>query len=146
MENLVRKTTSADRKLASAIIAEIEKAGKNGSASLAIGKRSKVVKLSAGVVKLLTQIFSLMTNNKSIAVLAAETEVTTQEAAELLNFSRPYVVKLLEEGKIPFKKVGSHRRMLLRDVLFYRQKFRKQRKKALAFLVQQAQDLKLGYQ
>lgn len=141
MENLVRKTSSAEGRMAKLIISKLKK---GSSVTMRIDHAS--VKLSGGLVKMLNQIFSLMANGKSIAVLASETEVSTQEAAELLDFSRPYVVKLLEEGKIPFRKVGKHRRMLLKDVLFYRQQFKKQQRKALEFLVQQAQDLKLDYQ
>lgn len=144
MENLVRKTTKVDRKVAIEVLAMLK--SRKGGWSISVGNKSKPIRLTRGVERLLTQIFSLMANGKSIAVLASEMEVSTQEAAELLNFSRPFVVKLLEEGKIPFKKVGSHRRILLADVLFYKKQFEKRQDAALNFLVQQAQDLKLGYQ
>ena len=87
-----------------------------------------------------------MANGKSIAVLAWEREVSTQEAAELLSFSRPFVVRMLEEGKIPFRKVGKHRRMLLKDVLFYRERLKRNPDDVVRFLAQEAQDMKLGYQ
>jgi excisionase family DNA binding protein len=141
MENLVRKTTSADRKLAKEIM---ELLGRHAFVELRAGRKS--VKLSAGVVRLLNQIFSLMANGKSLAVLASETEVSTQEAAQLLNCSRPYVVKLLEEGKIPSRKVGKHRRMRLSDVFIYKRKQDKRWDEGLTFLAQQAQDLKWGYE
>jgi excisionase family DNA binding protein len=141
MENLVRKTSRKDQQLAKKVLATLGK-GK----SLKVGGNQKLVKLGGGVDRFIIKIFSLMAEGKSIAVLAAETELSTQEAAKLLNFSRPFVVKLLEEGKIRFRKVGTHRRVLLADVLFYKRAFIKGRREALAFLTQQAQDLKLGYE
>lgn len=72
--------------------------------------------------------------------------ISIQQAADILNVSRPHVVKLLEEGIIPFKKVGSHRRMLLEDVLVYANHQKETRKENLQFLTQQAQELNLGYE
>ena len=64
----------------------------------------------------------------------------------MLNVSRPHIVKLLEEGVIPFKKVGSHRRILLDDLLTYEAQHKANRKANLRFLAEQAQDLNLGYE
>lgn len=69
-----------------------------------------------------------------------------QQAADILNVSRPHVLKLLEEGIIPFKKVGSHRRILLDDLLVYANQQKDTRKEQLRFLTQQAQALNLGYE
>lgn len=141
MKNLVRKTSLKERRLATEIV---DMLNRNNSVTMTVGSRS--ARLTAGLVKFLNQIFVMMKDGKSLVVLASEMEVSTEEAAQLLNLSRPYVVKLLEEGKMPFRKVGKHRRILLADVLFYKKQFEKRQDKALAFLVQQAQDLKLGYQ
>lgn len=136
----MRKTTPGDRRLAERII---EALTSEESMDLRIGRKS--IKLSPEVRQLVTQIFLIMKDGKSIAVLSSEMEITTQQAAELLNFSRPYVVRLLEEGKIPFRKVGTHRRLLLEDVLKYKQYLRKNKRDVLRFLAQEAQDMKLGY-
>lgn len=75
-----------------------------------------------------------------------KTTVSTQQAADILNMSRPHVVKLLEEGVILFKKVGSHRRILLEDLLSYANQQKEERKERLQFLTQQAQAPNLGYE
>jgi excisionase family DNA binding protein len=63
----------------------------------------------------------------------------------MLNVSRPHLIKLLEDKQIPFKKVGSHRRVLLKDIMEYLDQLAKQREDQLDFLSKQAQDLNLGY-
>ena len=86
-----------------------------------------------------------MAQGKSIALMPTDAEITTQQAAEILNVSRPHVIKLLEKGDIPFKKVGSHRRILLQDILEYESKFKSERRKKLDYLAKEAQKLNLGY-
>jgi excisionase family DNA binding protein len=72
-------------------------------------------------------------------------ELSTQEAAAILNVSRPFVVKELEAGHIPFRKVGTHRRILFEDLSAYQEKSRSASEQALRELAQEAQDLKMGY-
>ncbi|MEM6965339.1 MAG: helix-turn-helix domain-containing protein, partial [Bacteroidota bacterium] len=90
-------------------------------------------------------IISNMAQGKSTTLMPSDAEITTQQAAEILNVSRPHVIKLLETGKIPFRKVGSHRRILLQDVLQYESKFQSFRRKKLNALAKEAQNLNLGY-
>ncbi|WP_211228191.1 excisionase family DNA-binding protein [Aequorivita capsosiphonis] len=61
-----------------------------------------------------------MAEGKTISIVPSNSEVSTQQAADMLNVSRPHLVKLLEAQKIPFKKVGSHRRILLNDIIEYK--------------------------
>jgi excisionase family DNA binding protein len=86
-----------------------------------------------------------MAEGKSLTLIPSDSEVSTQQAADILNVSRPHLVKLLEKGYIPFKKVGSHRRIELKDIVTYEEKQKKNRKDQLDFLSRQAQELNLGY-
>ena len=72
-------------------------------------------------------------------------ELSTQEVADLLNVSRPYVVKLLDEGTIPCRQVGIYQRVLASDVLQYKQQNEVARHQALDELTKQAQELDMGY-
>ena len=81
----------------------------------------------------------------AVSIGAAGEELTTREAAELLNVSRPHLVKLLEEGTIPFHKVGTHRRVRRRDVLAYKTRQRERAEDAMQKLADQAQEQGLGY-
>lgn len=80
-----------------------------------------------------------------MSMIPVHTGLTTQEAANLLNISRPFLIKLLEKGEIPYHKIGTHRRILFSDLLKFKDKTDKTSNSALDELVQQAQDLDLGY-
>lgn len=73
-------------------------------------------------------------------------ELTTQEAADMLNVSRPHLVKLLEEGVLPFHKTGRHRRVRFADLMVYRDARQKESESAMAELAAQAQQLRMGYE
>jgi len=94
---------------------------------------------------ILVDVLSNMSEGKSITILPSETEISTQQAADMLNMSRPHLVKLLESGKIPYKKVGNHRRLLLNDLIEFKEKLRQNRENQLIFLAKQAQEFNLGY-
>ena len=87
-----------------------------------------------------------MAKGKSIALLLSDSEISTQQAADILNVSRPHLIKLLEEGRIPFKKVGTHRRIKLNDLLEYQSKIKNERRQHLDTLAKEAQELNLGYE
>lgn len=95
---------------------------------------------------LLAVILSSMAQGKAVSLIPSDSEISTQQAADLLGVSRPHLVKLLEKGTIPFKKVGSHRRVLLEDLLIYKERQEQVRHEQLQFLAEQAQDLNLGYE
>lgn len=78
-------------------------------------------------------------------VIPDEADVSTFQAADILNVSRPHVIKLLEEGAMPFRMVGTHRRIRLADVIAYKAIKDRDSDAAMDELVAQAQELKLGY-
>jgi excisionase family DNA binding protein len=93
--------------------------------------------------KLLVEILKQLASGNAVSIVPLRKEVTTYEAAEILNVSRPFVIGLLEKGEIPFRKVGAHRRIPLSALLEYKRKTDAIRDEALDFLAAQAQELKL---
>jgi excisionase family DNA binding protein len=95
--------------------------------------------------RMLETILDELAQGHAVALSLVDQEVSTQKAADLLNVSRPYLIKLLESGKIPFRKVGTHRRVRLADVLEFKSRMDAEAERAYAELVQQAQELGMGY-
>jgi excisionase family DNA binding protein len=104
---------------------------------------SKNVPLPPLAFKLLIEILEQTASGNAVSILPLRKEVTTHEAAEILNVSRPFVIGLLEKGEIAFRKVGAHRRIPLSALLEYKRKTAAIRDNALDFLAAQAQELKL---
>ena len=97
-------------------------------------------------INLLLDILTEMSKGNAITVMPIHAELSTQETAEFLNVSRPHLVDMLEQGKIPFRKVGAHRRVMAKDVIDYKQRLDADRLKALDKLAAQAQELDMGYE
>lgn len=96
-------------------------------------------------LRFLVEILAQMGKGNGVKIVPIKKELTTTEAADLLNVSRPYLVGLLESGQIPFRCVGSRRRVLLEDVINYKDQIDAKREQTLAELAAQAQELKMGY-
>lgn len=109
------------------------------------GGHSEKVVLPARATRWLADALAEMAKGKAVLFSSIDAELTTQQAADFLNVSRPYLVRLLEEKKIPHRKVGTHRRVLARDVKEYKERNNAQRLDTLAQLVEQAQELDMGY-
>ena len=103
------------------------------------------IELPTTALRLLVDILASLAEGNAVQVVPVHAELTTQEAADLLNVSRPYLVRLLEEGELPFHKTGKHRRVRFRDVMEYKQQRDKTSADAMAELAAQAQELGMGY-
>lgn len=109
------------------------------------GKEGKQITIPASALKLLIDILAQMAKGNAVTIIPVHAELTTQEAADLLNVSRPFLVELLEQGKIPHRKVGSRRRIYVKDLLHYKDNIDKQRLKVLEELSEEAQKHDMGY-
>jgi len=151
MEALIEKPTKADQKIARQSFAGLKKVtglrkARHGEGVNIVFRNSDTqVIVPERALFLLEEILENMAAGKTITLIPSDSELSTQQAAEMLQVSRPHLVKLLEEGEIPFKKVGSHRRIRLDDLTAYSTRLKKTRSEKLAFLAKQAQELNLGY-
>jgi excisionase family DNA binding protein len=101
------------------------------------------VEVPGELVGVLRAIIQQLRAGNGVSVAPLHAELTTVEAADLLNVSRPHLVKLLERGELPFRMVGTHRRVRLVDVLAYRDRQDEQSRRALDELTRQAEELGL---
>jgi len=83
-------------------------------------EQAEPIELPAGAVALLMDILEAMAAGRGVTIIPENVELTTVQAAEVLNVSRPFLIKLLEEDKIPYRKVGKHRRIRMEDVMSYK--------------------------
>ena len=104
-----------------------------------------MVELPMSAFRLFIDILSNLSQGNAVQVVPVHAEITTQEAADLLMVSRPFFIKLLDENKIPYRKVGTHRRIRYSDLLDFKNNEEQLREAALDELAAQAQKLGMGY-
>ncbi len=103
------------------------------------------MELPAGAVSLLLEILEAMAAGRGVTLIPEHEELTTVQAADALNVSRPFLIKLLEQNVLPHRKVGRHRRVRMEDVMAYKAKIDREREAILDQLTREAQELRMGY-
>lgn len=113
--------------------------------SITLEGETQPIEVPAAAIEMLADAVEEIAKGHAIRITSQGEEVSTQKAADLLNVSRPYLIRLLEKGEIPFRMVGTHRRLRLSDVLGYKARTDAEGERAFRELVAQAQELRLGY-
>lgn len=103
------------------------------------------IEIDETIFDLIRQLLITVANNRAVSLIPYDHELTTHQAARFLNVSRPFLVKLLDEGQIPHRKVGTHRRVRLEDLLTYREKTASSAEKAKEELAKISQENDMGY-
>lgn len=108
-------------------------------------EQERPLELPAGAVALLMDILEAMAAGRGVTLMPENAELTTVQAAEMLNVSRPFLIKLLDEAAISHRKVGKHRRIRMEDVMAYKAAIDREREAVLDQLVGEAQEQDMGY-
>lgn len=151
MENVKKDPTKTDQVLAERSLSLIEQILKSQQKSIksieisVANNETERIEIPDKAFEHLGKILQAMAEGKDVFIICNEEELTTQEAADILNISRPHLVKLLESGEIPFTKVGKHRRVQFEDLNAYKKKRQKNRQHHLREMAKQAQELDMGY-
>jgi excisionase family DNA binding protein len=108
-------------------------------------QKGETIAIPMSALRLLSGILTEMAKGHTVTLIPIHSELTTQQAADLLNVSRPYLIGLLEEGKIPFRLVGQHRRVRFEDLMIYKDRDDAARRQIADELAADAQELGMGY-
>ncbi|KAB8332401.1 helix-turn-helix domain-containing protein [Scytonema tolypothrichoides VB-61278] len=113
---------------------------KQGSQVKLIGTNGEQIDIPESLYQVLRHVVHAMASGQAVSLVPHSYEMTTQQAAEFLNVSRPYVVKLLEQGEIPYIKVGSHRRVCFEDLVRYKEQRDVKRSQLLKQLIEMSEE------
>lgn len=103
------------------------------------------IALPPAALKLIGQVLGAMSERRSVSIIASDHELSTVEAANFLNVSRPFVIKEIEAGRLKHRMVGSHRRVEFSDLLAYAKEMRQRQEQALERMADNARELGLEY-
>ena len=105
------------------------------------GSDSVRLEVPPATLRLLSQILALMARQQTFVLYPESSELTTKQAAEVLGVSRPFLIRVLEAGEIPYRKVGRHRRVMMKDVLLHKQTTQVKRQAAMNELVRNSEEI-----
>lgn len=139
------EATSAQAAHAAQAIGQfLEQHPEASTSRLSLGDDGAALEIPVDVLDLLARVLAQTAAGDVVAVSTVKAELTTQQAADLLNVSRPYLVKLLDQRRIPFRRVGNRRRLLLSDVVAFKHMDEAERRSIAAELTAAGQDPDLG--
>jgi len=137
--------SSEDQSAAAASAAQLEGLAplKEAELSFLVAGERKTLKLPAMALKMLAETMVHLARGNAVTIAPVHMELTTQQAADILGVSRPYLVKLLEEGKIPFRRPHNHRRVRLQELLEFKEREDALRRQALDELTELSEEMGL---
>lgn len=116
--------------------------GRGDTATLRLIDDDQDITVPVKAIHMLADILTQMAQGNAVSIVPIHAELTTQQAADMLNISRPFLIKkILDTGKLAYHKAGTRRKILYKDLLAYKQKDLDERKAIMAELAKQAQEL-----
>jgi excisionase family DNA binding protein len=135
----------AEAEVIARLHAEIDEIYREHGEARLLGPDGEMIGIPGSAFEALRLVVDAMSKGQTIVLAPQEEELTSQQAADLLRVSRPHLIKLLDEGQIPFHRVGTHRRIRLEDVLAYRRTRSEDRREKLDELARLSEDFEGGY-
>ncbi len=136
--------SESDVDLARKMMPHFQRNGDSKKVNVRVGGGEQV-ELPEVAVELLVRILGQLAAGNAVTLMPVHKALTTQEAADILGVSRPFVVAQMDSGKIPYRKVGTHRRVMVKDLVDYKRKMDAAREQSLDELAAEGQRLGLGY-
>lgn len=121
-------------------IEQLSRVLSNGDGTRIVSPDGRSADIPTPVLMALRQVVPILVHGDAVTIMAADKELTTQEAADFLNVSRPFLVKLLDSNEIPHTMVGTHRRVRIRDISAYKRQRGQSRRELFSEMLAVAQE------